>query len=163
MNGLLEKLCAVRTMSILTLMIAMLAISGCKKDGDSTDPDPSDASDVTTTTDPSDASDDTDASDSSDASDPSDATDPTDATDPSDSTDATDATDATDQSDPSDIGPTLGIKSVPPFSANIGEKFQYRPLLDQDGAVWFSPGESAVQRKRNLGLGAGRRKFRFDC
>ena len=31
MNRLLDKLCAVRTMSILTLMIAMLAISGCKK------------------------------------------------------------------------------------------------------------------------------------
>ena len=91
---------------------------------------------------------DTDSTDSSDASDPSDETDPTDDTDPSDATDPADESDATDQSDPSDIGPVLGFKSSTAFSANVGEKFQYRPLLDQDGSAEWSLSvgpESAVQ------------------
>ena len=50
-----------------------------------------------------------------------------------------DESDATDQSDPSEIwSHVLGFKSVPAFSANIGEKFQYRPLLDQDGSAEWS-------------------------
>ena len=145
MSTITQNLITIRTMSTAFCLAFLIALGGCKKDdGGSDGSDASDAADVTATTDPSDASDSTDSTDVTDSSDSTDETDPTDATDPSDETDPTDATDpadesdATDASDPSETGPVLGFKSVPAFSANVGEKFQYRPLLDQDGSAEWS-------------------------